>query len=177
MEDSIACMKLVKHKLQKYLYYGDAVMGGMQEHIKRQQQHQPEMATPTYATNLLKQVTRFDKTASVVAASDIIERYNFYTFKQQESSEMCPKLQLSSKKTNEGIIKKACKNVTKHSLNVAHIKVPSGQAEKEETLLNIDNWVKQLYESMPTPGLSLVMLGGRKEAANGLCFIQMKNLL
>lgn len=171
IEDSAACMKLVKHKLTKSLYYGDAVMGGLEEHILRQHQQHPEMATPTYATSFLKQITKFDKSACVVTLKDIVKKYEYYTFKKQDNATAYPKMHFLSENSNKAVVDKVIENVGKYSLNIAHIK-----AEKEtvKTFSNIDKRVKKLFDSMPTPGLCMVVFVGQKEAANGMCFIQTK---
>lgn len=174
IEDSAACMKLVKHKLTKSLYYGDAVMGGIEEHIIRQQQQQPEMATPTYATSLLKQVTRFEKTACVVALTDIAKKYEYYTFKKQDNMATYPKVHCVGVDSNKAVVEKVIENAGKYSLNIAHVR-----AEKDsvKTFTNIDKRVKKLYDSMPTPGLCMVVFGGQMDSENGLCFIQVKESL
>lgn len=167
-------MKLVKLKLNKSLYYGDAVMGGMEEHFLRQRQQQPEMATSTYATSLLKHVTKFDKSACVVALNDIANKYQFYTFKKQENMESYPRVHCISENSNKAVVEKVIANAGKYELNIAHIR-----AEKEaiKTFSNIDKRVKKVFDSMPTPGLCIVIFGGQKEAANGMCFVQIKEAL
>lgn len=149
-------------------------MGGIEEHFIRQQHQQPEMGTPIYATSLLKQVTKFDKSACVVALNDITKKYQYYTFKKQDNVSSHPKVHCVAESSNKAVVEKACENVSKYSLNIAHIR-----AEKQtaKTFSNIDKRVKKLFESMPTPGLSVVIFAGQKEAENGLCFIQIKESL
>lgn len=171
IEDSAACMKLVKHKLKKSVYFGDAVMGGIEEHFIRQQQQQPEMATPTYATTLLKQVTKFDKSACVVALNDIAKKYQYYTFKKQDNVSSHPKVHCIAENSNKAVVEKACENASKHCLNIAHIRI---EKQTAKTFSNVDKRAKKLFESMPTPGLCVVIFAGQKEGANGLCFIQIK---
>lgn len=174
IEDSAACMKLVKLKLKKSLFYGDAVMGGMEEHFIRQQQQQPEMATPTYATSLLKQITRVDKTTCVVALDDITKKYHYYTFKKQDNVGSYPKMHFFAENSNKAVIEKLCENIGKYSLNIAHIRA---EKESTKTFTNIDKRVKKVFERIPTPGLSMVIFAGHKDGTNGLCFIQIKESL
>lgn len=149
-------------------------MGGLEEHIIRQQQQQPEMATPTYATSLLKQVTKFEKSACVVALKDIAKKYEYYTFKKQDNTAAYPKVHCVSENSNKAVVEKVIENAGKHSLNIAHIKA---EKESAKTFSNIDKRVKKLFDSMPTPGLCMVVFGGQKDSANGMCFIQIKESL
>lgn len=149
-------------------------MGGMEEHFLRQRAQQPEMATPTYATSLLKQVTKFNKTACVVGLQDITKKYHFYTFKEQDNTVAYPKVNCFSENSNKAVIEKVIENAGKYSLNIAHIRADNNVGK---TFSNIDKRVKKLFDSMPTPGLCMVVFGGQKEAANGVCFIQIKESL
>lgn len=175
IEDSLACMKLTKHKLQNSLYYGDAVIGGIRDHIRRKQSE--EMAgPPSYATSMLKQVTKMEKSAAVVGLDDAATKYNYYTFKDVEKQDKNPRLCCMSEKSNKAVIEKVCENVKRYSLNIGHVKVTDFQVEKEDekTFKNIDRWVKQIYDSAGVPGLFLVIFGGKGDTGNGLCFIQLK---
>lgn len=173
IEDSAACMKLVKLKLQKSLYYGDAVMGGIEEHFNRQKCKEPKTGTRNFAMSLLKHVTKFDKTACVVAVDDISSKYQHFTFKKQENEASSPKIHIQTESSNKAVVEKTIENAGKYSLNIAHIR-----AEKDslKTFSNIDKRAKKLFESMPTPGLCMVVFGGQKEA-NGLCFVQVKDAM
>lgn len=172
VEDSLACMKLVKHRLSKTLYYGDAVMGGLHNYFREQ----PELGHPNYATSMLKQVTKLDKAARVVALEDTITKYNYYTFKDADKHEDRGKIHCISEKSNKAVIERICESTGKYSLNIAHLKVSNAQLEKDniKTFKNVDKWAKQIYESTPAPGLCVVIFAGKKDSGNGCCFIKLK---
>lgn len=171
IEDSLACMKLLKLKLTKNLYFGDAVMGDVQENSRRY----PDLGNPNYATSMLKQITKLDKNVRIVGLEDIVARYNFYTFKTVENKDDYKKIQCISEKSNKAVVEKACEDALKHTLNLAHIRVSTNQLEKEDikTFKNIDKWAKQMYDVTPNPGLCFVIFAG-KDQGNGCCFIKLK---
>lgn len=172
IEDSLACMKLVKLKLSKSLYFGDAVMGGLRDFFR----DQPELGHPYYGTSMLKQVTKMDKTARVVSLEDIATKYNYYTFKDVDKKEDYSKIQCIGEKSNKAVIEKLCENTEKYSLNIAHLKVTNAQMEKEniKTFKKVDKWAKRIYENTLSPGLCIILFAGKKDSGNGCCFIKLK---
>lgn len=172
VEDSLACMKLVKLKLSKSLYFGDAVMGGLRDCFKAQ----PELGHANYGTSMLKQTTKMDRSARVVSLEDIAAKYNYYTFKELDKREDYSKIQCVAEKSNKAVVEKLCESTEKYSLNIAHLKVTNAQLDKEnfKTFKKVDKWAKRIYESTPAPGLCAVIFAGKKESGNGCCFIKLK---
>ncbi|XP_068915506.1 RNA exonuclease 5 isoform X2 [Tenebrio molitor] len=168
-EDSIASLKLTKLKLTKHLYFGDAVMGNLNDDVKIH----PDLGTYNFATSMLKQTTKMDKSAVVVGLSDITSQYKFYVDKGQETQADSEKIKFFSEKSCKDVVKKMCNSVKMSSLIIGHIKAQQGQLESVKVFKNIDKWVSQIYENMPTPGLVIVLFSGTKRS-NGCCFIELK---
>ncbi|KAJ8981071.1 hypothetical protein NQ317_007208 [Molorchus minor] len=169
-EDSLACMKLVQLRLKKHIYFGDAVMGGVQSEVRAY----PDMGTSYYATSMLKQCTRADKTAKVTGVGDIGQRYQFYIDKGEDVE--VKNIICSSEKSNKEVIKKHCESLKQYSLNIAHIKVPDNNLEESNSskiFKNVDKWIRQIYEETSNSSLLAVLFGGQNQG-NGVCFLQLK---
>lgn len=167
-EDSLASLKLTKLKLSKTLYFGDAVMGNVHNELRTY----PQLGTYNYATSMLKQTTKLDKTASVVGLDDIGPKYKFYVDKGEEVKEIS-KIKCISEKSCKDVIRVMTESMDKFSLNIGHVKVQDDQLEGTKVLKNIDKWVKEVYDKSPVPGLIIILLLG-SEKGNGGCFIQLK---
>ncbi|KAF2892913.1 hypothetical protein ILUMI_13249 [Ignelater luminosus] len=172
IEDSLASLKLTKHKLAHDLHYGDAVMANVATHVR----HHPELGHPHYATSMLKQTTKQDRTAAVVSLEDITSRYNYYTFK--EEPKRTKKINCVTERNNQQIIKKYCELLKQYSMNIAHVRFTDTQIEKDGTNIykQVDKWVQEIYEATVVPGLCAVIFGGQKQYGNGCCFITIKRL-
>ncbi|KAK9882941.1 hypothetical protein WA026_023869 [Henosepilachna vigintioctopunctata] len=170
-EDSSASMKLAQLKLKKSICFGDAVLGGIENEFRTY----AELGSRNYATSMLKQVTKLDKSASVTALEDICSTYKYYVDKGTEGQEH-NKIKFYQEKTNGDVIKKFCKSVLQQSLNIAHIKIPENQllTNITQTFKTVDQWVQDIYNHTAAPGLCIVLFGGQKEGGNGGCFIQVK---
>ncbi|XP_023018743.2 RNA exonuclease 5 isoform X1 [Leptinotarsa decemlineata] len=168
-EDSLACMKLVQLRLKKHLYFGDAVMGGVQNELRTY----PDMGTSHYATSMLRQCVKIDKKANVVGLADIGLKYKFYVDKGTDVE--VKNITCSSEKSNREVVKKFCGSLKDHSLNIAHVRVADNQLEGSSCKIfkNVDKWVKEMYESANSPALLVVLLGGQKQG-NGACFLHLK---
>ncbi|CAH1155330.1 unnamed protein product [Phaedon cochleariae] len=168
-EDSTACMKLVQLRLTKQLYFGDAVMGGVQNELRTY----PEMGTSQYATSMLRQAVKVDKTVNVVGLDDIGLKYKFYVDKGQDVS--VKNVTCSSEKSNKEVVAKFCASLGEHSLNIAHLRVAVSQLEGNNgrILKNVDKWVKEVYEKTSGSSLVVVLFGGQTEG-NGVCFLKVK---
>lgn len=147
-------------------------MSGIDEHFRKH----PQLGSINYATSLLKQATKMEKTASVVALEDIATKYDFYTNKGAEKKD--EKIKCFSEKSNKYVIKRMCDTLKHYTLNIGHVRIADNQIEKDNLTVfkNIDKWIKQVFENTSSPGLSLVIFNGNKEGGNGCCFIQLKRL-
>lgn len=172
VEDSLASLRLTKHKLAHDLHYGDAVMANVATHVR----HHPELGHPHYATSMLKQTTKQDRTALIVSLEEITSRYNYYTFKDE--LKRTKKVNCVAEKNNQQIIKKYCELAKQYSMNIAHVRFTDSQVEKDDTKIykQIDKWVQEIYEATVLPGLCIVIFGGKKQYGNGCCFITIKRL-
>ncbi|EFA00202.1 RNA exonuclease 5 isoform X2 [Tribolium castaneum] len=168
-EDSLASLKLAQLKLRKSLYFGDAVMGNVHNEIRTC----PELGTYNYATSMLKQTTKLDKTALVVCPEEITSKYKYCVDKGAEVRQQNEKIKFFSEKSCKEVVRKMCDSLGMFSLNIGHVKLQEGQLEGTKVFKNVDKWVKEIYEKMPTPGLVIVLFPG-VEGSNGCCFIQLK---
>lgn len=168
-EDSLACMKLVKLRLRKHLYFGDAVMGGVNNDIRSY----PEMGTAHYATSMLRQCVKVDKKANVVGVDEIGAKYKFYVDKGDDRNSS--NVTCSSGKSNREVIVTYLDSLKDNSLNIAHLRVSDNQLDGNNCKIfkNVDKWIKEIYERSVGPSLILVLFGGHKQA-NGVCFMQIK---
>lgn len=174
VEDSLASLNLVKLKLSKHLYFGDAVMADITSHLK----HHTELATPHYATSMLKQCTKLDKTALVVSIEAITKKYNYFTYKDNPPKEN-PKIKFSSCNSNKRIIRTFCDGMNKSSLNIAHVNFTEEEieADAKEICNKVNKWVESIHFKMVPPSLCVVIFGGYRESGNGCCFIANKEVV
>lgn len=168
-EDSLSSLKLAQLKLSKSLYFGDAVMGNLYSEIRTC----PDLGTYNYATSMLKQTTKVDKTAQVVCLNEITTKYKYYVDKGLEVQEDNKKIEYFSERSCKDIVRKLCDSMNMFTLNIGHMRIQDCQLEGTKVFKNIDKWVKEIYEDMPTPGLVIVLFSG-VEGSNGCCFIQVK---
>ncbi|KAJ8958109.1 hypothetical protein NQ318_006038 [Aromia moschata] len=170
-EDSLACMKLVQLRLRKHIYFGDAVMGGVHQELRAY----PDMGTSQYATSMLRQCTKVDKTASVVGLADIAQRYKFYVDKGESAPDK--NISCSAEKSNKEVVRRYCESLSRHSLNIAHVRVPEASLEENgncgKAFKTVDKWIRQVYEETGDSSLVAVLFGGQKQG-NGVCFLQLK---
>lgn len=167
-EDSLACMKLVKLKLKKNLYFGDSVMSNVQHDMR----NYPQMATTKYATSMLRQCVKTDKKASVVCLNEIGQKYKFYIDKGENMDMKNIKCELEE--TNEDAMKKYFEYLEHHNLNIAHIRIGDSELEDSncEILKKIDKWIQELYTKTMTPSLVVILFSGQKQG-NGVCFLKL----
>ncbi|KAL3275526.1 hypothetical protein HHI36_020285 [Cryptolaemus montrouzieri] len=170
-EDSSASMKLAQLKLKKSICFGDAVMGGIQNEFRTY----PELGNRNYATSMLKQVTRLDKSASLTALDDLCAKYKYYVDKGSENKQQ-DKIKFYPEKSNKDVVKKFCGSLLHQSLNIAHIRIPETQllTNITHTFETVDKWVQDIYTHTAAPGLCIVLFGGQKDGGNAGCFIQVK---
>lgn len=171
-EDSSAALKLTQLKLTKSLYFGDAVMGKISNDVGKY----PDLGTYNFATSMLKQTTRMDKTASIVAMDNNDARYRFYVNKGEDSSDGTNnrKIQYFSENNCKDVIQKISTSMNSSSLNIGHIRIQDSQLESTKIFKKIDKWTKTVYDTIQNAGLYIVIFTG-KEASNGGCFIKLKN--
>lgn len=169
-EDSLASLKLVQLKLTKHLYYGDAVMSNIQDQIRPQ----PDLGSANYATSMLRHVTKMEKKASVVSLEDILDKYNYFTYKGNTSQSS--KINFTPVKSNDAVVNKLCTSIKNFSLNIGHIKLPDTQENKECSYKEVDSWIKKIYEQSGMPSLNIVIFNGGSGASNSCCFLKIKTI-
>lgn len=172
VEDSIASLKLTQCKLANNLYFGDLVMSGIQEQLKKH----VELGNPNFATSMLRHTTRMEKTAQVISTEDLSKKYEFFTYKNKKSC-IPEKINYVSENSHDNIIRRLCNTSMQYTLNIAHIKITASQYEEDEVGIfkTVDSWVRQVYENTAMPGLSIVIFSGQG-SSSGCCFIDVKRL-
>ncbi|XP_045462527.1 RNA exonuclease 5 isoform X2 [Harmonia axyridis] len=171
-EDSSASLKLAQLKLTKSITFGDAVLGGIENEFRCY----PELGNRNYATSMLKQVTRMEKSASLTALEDICAKYKYYVDKGSEAKSDS-KIKFFSESSNKDVVKKFCGAVLQQSLNIAHIRIPETQLDTKnatQTIKTVDQWIQDIYNHTAAPGLCIVIFGGQKDGGNACCFIQVR---
>ncbi|XP_044747378.1 RNA exonuclease 5 [Coccinella septempunctata] len=171
-EDSSASLKLAQLKLRKSITFGDAVLGGIENEFRCY----PELGNRNYATSMLKQVTRMEKSASLTALEDVCAKYKYYVDKGSETKQDS-KIKFYSENSNKDVVKKFCGSLLQQSLNIAHIRIPETQLDTKnatQTIRTVDQWIQDVYNHTAAPGLCIVIFGGQKEGGNACCFIQVR---
>lgn len=165
-EDSLASLKLARLKLSKDIYFGDAVMSNIQAQIRQPS----ELGTASYATSMLKQVTRKEKKAFIAAREELALKYCYFTEKKNtviDNKRMVVKIATS----NDDVVEKIVKRTTTDLL-IGHVKMP--EVDGVEMAAMADGWVSRIWENTETPALNIVVFAGGQDAGNGVCFINMK---
>lgn len=160
-------MKLVQLKLKQNLYFGDAVM----KNVSCDLRHHPEMGTSQYATSMLRQCVKIDKTANVIGVDEIGEKYKFYVDKGGNVD--IKGVTCRSEKSNTDVIKKLLNTMLEFSLNIAHIRISESQLENVNIFKTLDKWIEEIYKKTSNSSLLAVLLGGQKQG-NGVCFLKVK---
>lgn len=172
----MASLKLTKLKLSHSICYGDAVLSGFEDQLRKH----PQLGTTNYATNFFKHITKIDKTVQVCSLDNIKTKYEICTDKNNETKS--DRIKYHSLHTNEDIIDKMCIISKQCSFSIGHIVVDDDLNELQKTgsdhLLyrNVDEWGKKIIDSSPTPSLNLIIFSGNKDGGNGICFIRLKRL-
>lgn len=173
IEDSLASLKLTQLKLKRNICFGDAVLAGFEDQIKKQ----PHLGTTNYGTNLFKQTTGVEKKACIYSFEDVNAKYKHFTNKNGEVDSS--KIKFNTLRTNEEIVNKLCENMNESSLNLGHVVLNDNDLEENslDVFKNVDEWSKKIFNSSLTPGLNLIIFSGsKKDGGNGLCFIKLKRL-
>lgn len=160
-------MKLVQLKLKHHLYYGDAVMNNVIGDLR----HHPELGTSHYATSMLRQCVRIDKTANVIGVEEIGEKYKFYVDKGENVD--IKSISCSTEKSNKDVIRKLLDSMLEYSLNMAHIRISESQLQNTNIFETLDKWIQEIYEKTCTSSLIAVLFGGQNQG-NGVCFLKVK---
>lgn len=169
IEDSLASLKLTKLKLSHSICFGDAVLSGFEDQLRKH----PQLGTTNYATNLFKQTTKIDKTTSISSLEGVKRKYEICTYKKED--EVNQRIKFNSLKTNEEVIDKMLEASNQCSLNIGHI-VNLSENNFVDFLKKVDKWSRKIIETTSTPGLNLIVFNGSKDGGNGLCFIKLKRL-
>lgn len=173
-EDSLACMKLVQLKLQRNLYFGDAVMGG----VFNECSSHPDLGTAQYATSLLRQITKFGNKARIVTDADVCLKYKHYVDKcvKGDKKPETNNVEFVIGKNSDKIVNLACKQL-RNPFNLVHLNIDDDLLHKDKirtTVKHIDDWVRKFYENASFNGLMCVVFGGKFYVGNGVCFLDMK---
>lgn len=167
-EDSLACMKLVQLKLKHHTYYGDAVMNNVAGDLR----HHPEMVSSHYATSMLRQCVKMDKTANVIGVNEIAQKYKFYVDKGENVN--IKNITCTTENSNKNVIKKFLESMLEYSLNIAHIRISEEHLQNTNIFKKVDRWVEDIYLKTSNSSLLAVLLGGQNQG-NGVCFLKVKN--
>lgn len=172
-EDSLACMKLAQLKLERHLYYGDAVMSS----LYTEQRAYPDMGTANYATSMFTQCIKVGNTVNIIGVDDIPDKYRFYIDKN--SAEEIRNITCVKLNSNKDIIKHLCSNLDGQALNIGHLRIANDQlsnepTEREKVFKTVDKWVSEVQGSVNQPALFVVLFSGQKEGGNGACFIHLE---
>lgn len=64
-----------------------------------------------------------------------------------------------------------------HAFTLCHVKVEEEKLktdEIEKTFRAVNKWVQKLWHNMAVNGLACVIFAGENNAANGVCFLNLK---
>lgn len=195
-EDSIASLRLAQHKLTKSLNYGDAVMNGLANAAGPSKQTQCKSAHPelvgnaTFATSMLKQVTKLpSKRVQIMASSEFLDRYKYYTYKMKAGVNTKTVHNIKFTEINNNInsaVHNITKSATNYSLNITHIRLKDsnsiGQDNTVQYYGDLDTAIKRMAEASADPSLQMVVFtgslggvgAGHEAAGNGCCFVNVK---
>ncbi|XP_022917701.1 RNA exonuclease 5 [Onthophagus taurus] len=165
IEDSVASLKLVQHKLTQNIYYGDAVMSRTQSDFVSYQ----DMANSGYAKNLLRQIASFDKTAMVFSTKKTLDVYEQWTFKNPDKPHS--NIKLVSGENDADVIDKMLSSMKSNNLNIGHIQC--GDEDKAKSYSLLDETIRRICENAEFPSLHIVIFTGCKNPAlsNGCAFL------
>lgn len=166
-EDSLACMKLIQLKLKHHIYYGDAVMNNVTSDLR----HHAEMISSHYATSMLRQCVKMDKTANVIGVDEIGEKYKFYVDKGENVD--IKNISCSTENSNKNVVQKFLESMLGYSLNIGHIRISEEELQSTDIFQSLDKWIEAIYQKTCTSSLLAVLLGGQKQG-NGICFLKVK---
>ncbi|CAH0388852.1 unnamed protein product [Bemisia tabaci] len=189
VEDSLASLKLVQLKLMNSIDFGDAVTNVVAElseikckideeqgkNITRVKSDQSESEIllqywqrNTHRISSLFRHTILDKkTAAVIGCQDIMDTYSSYLPKEDSS-----KMGRIVTSGNEETVVKTCSLAEKYFFNVSHITINPEKAS--DVAGKIDDWCKQIRNSIKENGLLIVLFpGSKKTNANGLAFVKI----
>ncbi|XP_003705722.1 RNA exonuclease 5 isoform X1 [Megachile rotundata] len=189
-EDSKACMKLVQLKLANSLDYGDAVLLGRcdieilkMEVEKRDANHKSlKSEIRKYATSIFKHVTKDKKTAAIVGNTEVMDEYSMYltssiNIMDDKNFDKDDQVRLVVANSNKHAVTRASQIAMEHAFTLCHIRIKEEKLENdrmEETFCTVNKWVHKLWEHMAINGLACVIFAGENNAANGVCFLNIK---
>lgn len=160
-------MKLIQLKLKHHVYYGDAVMNNVTSDLR----HYPEMITSQYATSMLRQCVKMDKTANVIGVDEIGEKYKFYVDKGENVD--IKSISCSTENSNKNVVQKFLDSMLGYSLNIGHIRISEEELQSTNIFQTLDKWIEEIYQKTCTSSLLAVLLGGQKQG-NGVCLLKVK---
>jgi hypothetical protein len=96
-------------------------------------------------------------------------------FSVSESSESCSKNVHCIVTPNETVVSQTCNIILEHSFVLAHVVVNHNESDDKTVVFGqVDSWCEAVWERVACNGLYVVLFGGQKDGANGVCFIQVK---
>lgn len=141
IEDSSACMKLIKLKLSKSVEYGDLVLINQS---RVQKTREP--------------VTK--KSQIVFSSSCSFNFQNFIT-EITKNSETCKNVTTSLEDNNDGALLRTADNALQFDLNVCCVEV--SDPKKDKTISEFDEKISKIYEQVAPNGCLIVILGGSSD--------------
>ena len=169
IEDSVATVKLVKHKLTKGLHYGDAVMSG----VSSKTSDRPELGSSSFSANVLQQCTETGKTACVIGTREVVEKYKFAARNGRGNDNVT----FVDAESNKNCIEALCKSGADKSLNIAHVKLSGDGSDSDGGNFGaVDSWVQYVFQRSLRFSIHIIVFGGKTDGSGGCCFVKLKNL-
>ncbi|XP_054286618.1 uncharacterized protein LOC129002667 [Macrosteles quadrilineatus] len=186
VEDSIAALKLVQHKLTKSIEYGDAVLSGLPEynattkttntsldssHLEHGADEFDDIKVevgPTLATSLFKHFTMSNRKATIISQDDILAEYaTFVAAALKENKKLVTTVTADS---NSDIIIRTGEESKKNDFTMAHMVL-----NEEDDIALVDTWLEMLTDNGSDNSLFItIFVGSHKNLCNGACFVKIK---
>ncbi|KAG7187864.1 hypothetical protein KM043_016897 [Ampulex compressa] len=192
MEDSKASLKLTQLKLANSIHYGDAVLVGrcemeilkMRDEERRvYHKSQNKSQIRKYATSIFKHVTKDKKTAAIVGDKEVMNEYSKYlqtstlNVMDDENFNKSDQVRLVIADDHKHAVTRAAEIAMEHAFTLCHIRIGQEALKddhREKTFRGVNKWIQKLWCYMAVNGLACVIFAGENNAANGVCFLNLK---
>ncbi|XP_043494629.1 RNA exonuclease 5 isoform X3 [Polistes fuscatus] len=164
-EDSQASMKLVQLKLANSIDFGDAVI-----------------QADLQVCETIK-IAKEQRTATIVGTEDIINEYSKYlstsslNVRNDENYNEGDQIRLVTTDNNKRAVKRTTEIAMQHQFILCHIKISEEKLQNErieQTFSTVNKWINKIWNHTAINGLACVVFSGQENAANGACFLNVK---
>lgn len=193
IEDAAASMKLTQLKLANSVEFGDAVLLGqrsleeMKFEIEQKRNSEQKLADKAnlrkYGTSIFSHATKDKKTAAIIGCDGVMNEYAQYlktsslSIMDDKDFDQNDQVRLVVTEGNKQAIERTCQIAMEHAFTLCHLKIHEEQLQNEKlekTFRAVNKWVQRLHQHTAVHGLVCVVFGGQSNAANGVCFLNLK---